>query len=54
MLNSWANIPTKTIWKAHERWSKKLDLMLKDNGGNRHVEKERGKFTNDPTRDNEY
>ena len=52
VLNAWEIFPTKTIGKFFERWVKVLDFLLKDNGGNRFVEKDRGKLTNDPTSSN--
>ena len=53
MLNDWENFPAKTIGKVFKRWVKVLDIMLKDNGGNLFVEKDRGELTNDPTSSNQ-
>ena len=52
VLNTWANLTSKTIGKLCKRWTKVLDLALKDNGENWCVEQERGILANDPTRDN--
>ena len=46
---AWLQFPATTIEKVYQRWLLVLDLILKDNGGNRFVESYRGKLTNDPT-----
>ena len=52
VLNAWEHLLAKTIGKVFKRWVNVLDLMLKHNGGNRFVEKDRCKLTNDPTSGN--
>ena len=41
-------IDPETISKINKRWTRVLELIKLDNGGNRYVEKLRGKLTNDP------
>jgi len=46
---AWLQFPAATIEKVYQRWLLVLDLIIKDDGGNRFVESYRGKLTNDPT-----
>ena len=46
---AWLQFPAATVEKVYQRWLLGLDLIMKDNGGNRLVETHRGKLTNDPT-----
>ena len=52
VLNAWEKLPAKTIGNVFKRWVNLLDIMLKDNGSNRFVEKDRGILTNDSTSGN--
>jgi len=46
---AWLQFPAATVEKVYQHWLLVLDLIMKDNGGNRLVESHRGKLTNDPT-----
>ena len=46
---AWLQFPAATIESVYQRWLLVLDLIIKDDGGNRFVESYRGKLTNDPT-----
>ena len=45
---AWAEFSVETIGKVYKRWTRVLDLIQLDNGGNRFVESLRGQLTKDP------
>ena len=46
--DAWDKFSVETIGKVYKRWTRVLDLIQLDNGGNRFVESLRGKLTKDP------
>ena len=48
VMNAWNDLQQSTLDKVYKRWELVLNLIQYDNGGNKFIERYRGKLTNDP------
>ena len=46
---AWEDLDMVKLTNVYERWKMVLDLILKDNGGNKYIEANRGKLFRNPS-----